>query len=65
LDSLKHRLSNRGTESDERIAARINQAKWEMSLQDKYQHIIVNEHPTTSTNTLRNLIKEEILKHAH
>jgi guanylate kinase len=27
LESLKHRLSNRGTESDERIAARINQAK--------------------------------------
>lgn len=43
MAELKARLVNRGRESTEEIAERINAAKWELSQADKYTVHIVND----------------------
>ena len=43
LDELRHRLEARGTETPESLLARINKASFELSLKNKFDHIIVND----------------------
>ena len=43
LDELKHRLKNRGRESDEDIENRIKQAKVDISYADKYDYVVMND----------------------
>ena len=39
---LKNRLVGRGTESEEKILARLNQAQWEFSQATQYSYILLN-----------------------
>jgi guanylate kinase len=43
MDELERRLRGRGTEDDERIARRLETAAWEMTQQDWFDHVVVNE----------------------
>lgn len=43
LESLRSRLENRGTDSPDVIALRLENAKHEMSCKDFYRHVIVND----------------------
>jgi len=43
LDVLKKRLNDRGTESEESLSRRLFKAKFEMSFQDKFDVVLVNE----------------------
>ena len=43
LESLRCRLENRGTDSPEVIALRLENAKHEMSCKDFYRHVIIND----------------------
>lgn len=43
LDVLKKRLDDRGTESEESLSRRLFKAKFEMSFQDKFDVVLVNE----------------------
>lgn len=43
LDVLKARLTDRGTESEESLSRRVFKAKFEMSFQDKFDIVLVNE----------------------
>jgi guanylate kinase len=43
LEALRCRLENRGTDSPEVIAVRLEKAKQEMSCKDRYRHVIVND----------------------
>ncbi len=43
LDVLKARLSDRGTESPESLSRRLFKAKFEMSFQDQFDIVLVNE----------------------
>jgi guanylate kinase len=44
LEILKERLKDRGTESEESLSRRLFKAKFEMSFQDKFDVVLVNEN---------------------
>ena len=48
LEVLKERLSDRGTESAESLSRRLFKAKFEMSFQDQFDVVLVNEDLKTS-----------------
>lgn len=52
LASLKQRLLNRGTDSEETIARRLENAKTEMAQKDHYRHIVVNDSLPRAIDTL-------------
>lgn len=43
IEILKQRLMERGTESEESLSRRLFKAKFEMSFQDKFDVVLVNE----------------------
>lgn len=43
LEVLKQRLNDRGTESEESLSRRLFKANFEMSFQDKFDAVLVNE----------------------
>jgi guanylate kinase len=43
MGELESRLRGRGTEDDERIARRLETAAWEMTQQDWFDHVVVND----------------------
>ena len=43
LDELKRRLVGRGTETDEDIENRLSRLDYEMSQQDKYDYVVIND----------------------
>jgi guanylate kinase len=44
VDELKKRLQNRGSESAENIATRVNKATYELSFKDQFDKVIVNDN---------------------
>jgi guanylate kinase len=44
LDILKERLNDRGTDSDESISSRLFKANFEMSFQDQFDKVLINEN---------------------
>jgi len=44
LEILKERLSDRGTESEESLSRRLFKANFEMTFQDKFDVVLVNEN---------------------
>jgi guanylate kinase len=44
LDILKERLNDRGTDSDESISRRLFKANFEMSFQDQFDEVLINEN---------------------
>lgn len=50
LDMLRQRLNERGTETEESLSRRIFKAKFEMSFQDKFDVVLVNEELQKSLN---------------
>lgn len=44
FEVLKERLKDRGTESEESLSRRLFKAKFEMSFQDKFDVVLVNEN---------------------
>jgi guanylate kinase len=55
LDLLKERLRDRGTESDESLSRRLFKAGFEMSFQDQFDVILVNENLETSLREAQQL----------
>jgi len=43
LDILKQRLAGRGTESEESLSRRLFKAKFELTFEDKFDVVLVNE----------------------
>ena len=48
IDVLKARLNDRGTETEESLSRRLFKANFEMSFQDQFDVVLVNEHLDTS-----------------
>lgn len=44
LEVLKQRLNDRGTESSDSLSRRIFKAEFEMSFQDRFDAVLINEH---------------------
>ena len=55
LEILKARLNDRGTESPESLSRRLFKAQFEMSFQDKFDQVLVNETLDTSLREAQKL----------
>src|SRR5688572_16900365 len=55
LEILKTRLNDRGTESPESLSRRVFKAQFEMSFQDKFDVVLVNENLDTSLKEAQRL----------
>lgn len=58
LDILKERLNDRGTDTDESISRRLFKANFEMSFQDQFDKVLVNENLETSLAEAQRLYDE-------
>lgn len=58
IETLKQRLDERGTESEESLSRRIFKAKFEMTFQDKFDVVLLNEDLKTSTAEAQKLYTE-------
>jgi guanylate kinase len=56
MDELKKRLENRGTESPESLAARINKAAYEISFKDHFDKVIVNDNLERACTEAREIV---------
>lgn len=63
LGELEHRLRGRGTESEENLALRLDNAKKELSLRDRYDYLIVNDQLPDAVESLRAVIIAERCRH--
>ncbi len=59
---LKHRLEHRGTDTQETIETRLNNAKEEMARIEEYEYLLINDDFNDTLNMLRCLIKTARLK---
>gem|GEM_PF-6298210 len=55
---LKVRLTERGTESEESLSRRLFKAKFEMTFQDKFDVVLVNEDLNKSLQEAQRLYNE-------
>ncbi len=56
-DVLRERLAKRGTESQEAVERRLNQAIEELDLADRYPYQVVNDDLTVATGELHGILK--------
>jgi len=63
IEVLKERLNDRGTESPESLSRRLFKAKFEMSFQDKFDYVLINENLDTSLAEAQRLYNEFKNKH--
>ncbi|NLN92798.1 MAG: guanylate kinase [Candidatus Hydrogenedens sp.] len=61
MEVLRERLKRRGTDSDEGIAVRLQTAAREMTRQQDFDHILINDDLEEATEALRKLV-EKILR---
>jgi guanylate kinase len=59
---LKKRLINRGTEREEDLKVRLEDAKWELSQINKFHYLIVNEDLNEAINQLISIFIAEQIK---
>ncbi len=59
LEELAQRLQNRGTESEDTLALRLDNARRELTAAPEYDYLIVNDRLETAIDTLRAIIIAE------
>ncbi|HLR07874.1 MAG TPA: guanylate kinase [Bacillota bacterium] len=62
LEELKNRIINRGTESDERVVARLKKAKKEIEMMDYYDYVVVNDDVDAAVRKVQSIIESEHCK---
>ena len=58
MDALKERLKDRGTESEESLSRRLFKAKFEMTFQNKFDVVLINENLDKSLAEAQRLYNE-------
>ena len=56
LEELERRLRGRGTESEESIQRRLEQARDELAMADRYRHYVVNDDVDRAAEEIRNIL---------
>ncbi len=59
FEVLEKRLRSRGSENDETIERRLETARWELSQQDRYDHVVVNDDLSVAIQTINELLLAE------
>jgi guanylate kinase len=62
FEVLVERLKNRKTEDENDLKKRIERAKMELSLKDKFDYLVVNKDLNTAVSEVKEIIKEIITK---
>ncbi|MGL4950873.1 MAG: guanylate kinase [Mycoplasma sp.] len=57
LEELRRRLENRGTESEEIIDMRVNEAQKELKFKDRYDYVIVNDELPVAIKKVEKILK--------
>ena len=60
IEELEKRLRDRHTETEENLKLRLNNARKELELKDKYNYVIVNDDLETASREIRALITKLI-----
>ena len=58
-ETLKKRLKGRASETDEQLRIRLARAEYELSQQDKFDYIVVNDNLDETENKLKQIIAKE------
>lgn len=58
IEELERRLRERGTESEEKLSARVFKMKFEMSFQDQFDVVIINENLETALAEAEKLVSD-------
>ena len=61
LDHLKERLVGRGTESDEKIQSRVNEAR-KVEMMNLYDYVVVNDEVHLAKERIQSIVEAEHLK---
>ncbi len=59
VEELKRRLVGRGTETDEAIENRLARLKYELSQQDKYDYVVINDNLERAISEIENILDAE------
>lgn len=59
FSQIEKRLRGRNTDSEEKIAKRIDTARREYAMAEKYDYIVINDEPETAANEMRAIITAE------
>jgi guanylate kinase len=62
IEELERRLRERGTESEEKISARVFKMKFEMSFQDQFDVVLINEDLDTALREAEILVSNFLKK---
>ncbi|PTF67952.1 guanylate kinase [Staphylococcus chromogenes] len=62
LDHLKERLIGRGTESEEKIQSRVNEARKEVEMMNLYDYVVVNDEVDLAKDRIQAIVESEHLK---
>lgn len=61
-ETLRERLKERSSETDEELTARLERARYELSMQDKYDYVVVNDDLEQAEHCLTEIIQQEIFR---
>lgn len=64
VDELRRRLQQRGSESAEAIEERVGRAAYELSLTDKFDHVVVNDELPVAIKEIEGLMSRFIAPEA-
>ncbi len=62
---LERRLRNRGSDADDQIALRLNQARQECQMMDLYGYVVVNSDVESTYQIFLQIIQSETYRHHH
>jgi guanylate kinase len=60
FDELEKRIRTRKTEADEVILQRLNKARREMNMKDRYSHVVVNKEIEVTAKEIKDIIESYI-----
>lgn len=58
MDELRRRLSDRGTEDDAQVEARLERARVELAAADGFDHVVVNDDPVRAAREVVELVRQ-------
>ena len=58
--TLRERLAERGTDSEEAIGRRLETAKQELEAQQEFKHVVVNDEVERAASELERIVRDEL-----
>lgn len=62
LEELRHRLLNRGTETEESMKKRLDKAEYEISFADQFDKIVLNDDLATAQQEMIHLVQNFLVQ---